>query len=193
MFQAPSQRLSPILNERDGGKDPVLEQKARRMHEVGYPSDRVGEKNKARSKGGGRRGEASACRLISRQGVGIRPYTAYADVEIQHDGTMPLYVGVVDIGGGQHTSFAMMAAEELGVNSDDVTVMYGDTQNTRYGPSCHVSRATPELGPAVLQAAAEARRRLFQLAAPLLGAMSGVFGPKTARSTSNRSPPCRSP
>jgi xanthine dehydrogenase YagR molybdenum-binding subunit len=104
------------------------------------------------------------------QGIGLLPYTAYADVEIKHDGTITLFIGVVDIGGGQQTIFPMIAAEELGVNPDDITVVFGDTKDTRYAPSCHVSRVTSELGPAVLQAAAEARKHLFEIAAPILGA-----------------------
>ena len=116
-----------------------------------------------------RRGMGMSSYLVF-QGVGLRPYTAYADVEIKSDGTVTLYVGVVDIGGGQQTIFSMIAAEELGVNLEDITIVYGDTKDTRYGPSCHASRATPELGPAVLQAAAEARKNLFEIAAPVLGA-----------------------
>ncbi|UCG06760.1 MAG: xanthine dehydrogenase family protein molybdopterin-binding subunit [Desulfobacterales bacterium] len=116
-----------------------------------------------------RRGIGMSSYLVF-QGVGFRPYTAYADVDINRDGTINLCIGVVDIGGGQQTIFSMIAAEELGVSADDVTVVYGDTQGTRYGPSCHGSRATPELGPAVLQAAAEARQKLFEIAAPLLEA-----------------------
>jgi len=102
------------------------------------------------------------------QGVGLFPYVAEAKVRIKHDGTINLYVGVVDIGGGQKTILGMIAAEELGVSSDAVTVIIGDTQDTPYGPSCHASRCTPEMGPAVLQAAAEAREKLFEHAAILL-------------------------
>jgi xanthine dehydrogenase molybdenum-binding subunit len=51
-----------------------------------------------------------------------------------------------------------------------VNVIFGDTKDTPYGPSCHASRCTPEMGPAILQAAAEARQQLFELAAPMLGA-----------------------
>ncbi|MBP1730900.1 MAG: yagR, partial [Deltaproteobacteria bacterium] len=62
------------------------------------------------------------------QGVGLFPYVAEAKVRIKHDGTINLYVGVVDIGGGQKTILGMIAAEELGVSSDAVTVIIGDTQ-----------------------------------------------------------------
>ena len=114
-----------------------------------------------------KRGMGMASYLVL-QGVGLYPSIAEAKVVIKHDGTINLFVGVVDIGGGQKTIFGMIAAEELGVTSDDVTVMIGDTQDTLYGPSCHASRCTPEMGPAVLQAAAEARQKLFEQAAFLL-------------------------
>lgn len=114
-----------------------------------------------------KRGMGMASYLVL-QGVGLYPYVAEAKVAIKNDGTINLFVGVVDIGGGQQTILGMIAAEELGVTSDDVTVMIGDTQDTLYGPSCHASRCTPEMGPAVLQAAAEARQKLFEHAAFLL-------------------------
>lgn len=104
------------------------------------------------------------------QGIGLVPYIALADVEIKNDGTIDLFIGVVDIGGGQQTIFSMIAAEELGVQVDDITVIWGDTKGTRYAPSCHASRCTAEMGPAVLQAAAEARQKLFEIAAPILEA-----------------------
>jgi CO/xanthine dehydrogenase Mo-binding subunit len=120
--------------------------------------------------GGAKRRGIGMASYLTFQGVGLIPYTAYADVEIKQDGTITLFIGVVDIGGGQATIFPMIAAEELGVDPDDITVVFGDTKETRYGPSCQVSRVTSELGPAVLQAAAEARQRLFGVAAPILGA-----------------------
>jgi xanthine dehydrogenase molybdenum-binding subunit len=85
------------------------------------------------------------------------------------EGAINLFIGVVDIGAGQQTIFTMIAAEELGVKADEIITVWGDTKGTRYAPSCHASRCTAEMGPAVLQAAAEARQKLFEIAAPLLG------------------------
>ena len=135
-------------------------------------TDAIGwEKRKGLRKdtqGAVKRGIGMASYLVL-QGVGLHPYVAEARVAIHNDGTISLFVGVVDIGGGQQTIFPMIAAEELGVKADDVTVIYGDTKDTPYAPSCHASRCTPEMGPAVVQAAAEARQKLFALAVPMLG------------------------
>lgn len=116
-----------------------------------------------------RRGIGMASYIVL-QGVGMRPYTAEARVTIDQQGTICLLAGVVDIGGGQQTILSMIAAEEIGVAMEDITVVYGDTKGTPFAPSCHSSRITPEMGPAVLQAAAQARQELFVLAAPLLSA-----------------------
>lgn len=116
-----------------------------------------------------RRGIGMASYIVM-QGVGLPPYRAEAAVAIRHDGTIDLFAGVVDIGGGQKTILAQLAAEELGVNVDDVNVVMGDTEETPFGPSCHASRCTPEMGPAVVQAAAQARQQLFELVEPVLGA-----------------------
>lgn len=124
-----------------------------------------------------KRGMGMASYLVL-QGVGLFPYRAEARVEIKHDGTINLYAGVVDIGGGQKTILGMIAAEELGVPADAVTVILGDTQDTPYGPSCHASRCTPEMGPAILQAACEARQKLFEHAAVLLDTDHGRLGSK---------------
>jgi len=128
-------------------------------------------------KGPVKRGMGMASYLVL-QGVGLYPYAAEAKTAIKNDGTIDLYVGVVDIGGGQKTILGMIAAEELGVRADDVTVIIGDTQDTLYAPSCHASRCTPEMGPAVLQAAAEARQKLFEHAAFLLDTDAKRLGSK---------------
>jgi len=103
-------------------------------------------------------------------GVGLYPYHAEAEVFIKSDGSIILHAGIVDIGTGSATILPMIAAEELGVNLEDVNIIYGDTESTRYAPASNAARVTAEMGPAVLQAAAEAREKLFARAAQLLHA-----------------------
>ena len=147
---------------------------------------------KQSSQGAVKRGMGMASYIVL-QGVGLHPYVAEAKVAIHNDGTINLFVGVVDIGGGQQTILPMIAAEELGVGALDITVIYGDTKDTPYAPSCHASRLTPEMGPAVLQAAAEARQKLFSFAAPLLDVAADEIRSKNgeiyARSDSSHSIP----
>lgn len=99
---------------------------------------------------------------------GFPPYKANADVYVAPDGHARLVIGTVDVGGGEATVLGMIAAEQLGVSLDRVKVQWGDTEKTKYSPSTHANRITAEMGPAVLQAADEARKKLFAVAADML-------------------------
>ena len=101
-------------------------------------------------------------------GVGFPPYKAEARVLLSSTGDIELQAGVVDIGSGSATTLSQVAAEELGVSLSDIRTIYGDTELTPYSPSSHASRVIPEMGPAVLQAAAQAREKLFEFVAALL-------------------------
>ena len=122
----------------------------------------------AKNSGSKRRGIGMANYCF--HGVGSNPSKAFAEVSIRNDGSIDLRMGIVDIGGGAATSLTQIAAEELGVELRDIHVVYGDTGPTPYGPGSHSSRVVPEMGPAVLQAAAKARRSLFEI----VGASMGV-------------------
>ena len=96
-------------------------------------------------------------------GVGNNPSVAFAEVSLRNDGSIDLRIGITDIGGGSATALSQVAAEELGVELRDIHVVYGDTAPTPFGPGSHSSRVIPEVAPAVLQAAAIARKNLFQI------------------------------
>ena len=98
-------------------------------------------------------------------GVGLPPFEANANVVIDRNGSIKLIAAVVDIGTGSPTALSQIAAEELGVSLEDIEISYGDTEGAPYSPGSHASRIIPEMGPAVLQAAAKARESLFQLVA----------------------------
>jgi len=103
------------------------------------------------------------------EGVGLPPFKANATVELGRDGKATVYCGLVDIGGGQATMASMLVAEELGLQLQSVEVHWGDTQGTDYSPGTHASRMTAEMGPALLQAAYNVRKQVFEIAAPRLG------------------------
>ena len=103
------------------------------------------------------------------EGVGLPPYKANSRVQVDKSGRATVYCGFVDIGGGQATMATMLVAEELGLELKDVQVHWGDTDQTEYSPGTHASRMTAEMGPAILQAAYNARKQIFQLASRKLG------------------------
>jgi CO/xanthine dehydrogenase Mo-binding subunit len=100
--------------------------------------------------GGGREPAAAACR-------------------VEPDGTLLLHVGSVDIS-GTDTTLAMIAADTFGVPLDRVEVERGDSANAPYAGVAGGSKIIYTVGPAVQQAAAEARRQLLEIAAEELEA-----------------------
>ena len=88
------------------------------------------------------------------------------------DGTVEVRVGTQDIGTGTRTMLAIVAAEELGLPVDRVKSEIGDTRFLYSVPSGG-SLTAPSNSPAVRQAAAHLKDKLFRIAAPILGAEAG--------------------
>jgi carbon-monoxide dehydrogenase large subunit len=78
-------------------------------------------------------------------------------------------------GQGQETSFAQIAADELGVDLDDVTVIHGDTGIVQYGIGTFGSRATAVGGTAVMVAIQRLKEKASKIAAHMLQADSSLL------------------
>jgi CO/xanthine dehydrogenase Mo-binding subunit len=100
-------------------------------------------------------------------GGGREPAAAVCKVD--PDGSLRLQIGSQDIS-GTDTTMAMIAAETFGTTLDKVRVEGGDTSNTPYAGMAGGSKITYTVGPAVIQAAAEAKRQLLEIAAEELEA-----------------------
>src|SRR5205814_3340655 len=72
-----------------------------------------------------------------------------ATVRIEPTGKVTILTGASPHGQGQETSFAQLAADQLGVNINDVAVIHGDTSIVQYGIGTFGSRATAVGGTAV--------------------------------------------
>jgi len=92
-----------------------------------------------------------------------------ATVIVNEDGTATLLTGTVEIGQGSLTVLGQIAAEELGLASDDVTVVSADTDVTPMDTGPIASRTTYVTGNAVQIAASQAKEILFETAASMLG------------------------
>jgi len=105
-----------------------------------------------------------------------------AMVVLHNDGTAQVVAGIAEIGVGAETVFAQIAAEELGIPVEHVSVSYGDSQTTPYTiNSSYGSRTTTIGGPAVRAAAFEAKRQLLVLAARELGVAPDTLTIKDAQ------------
>ena len=92
-----------------------------------------------------------------------------AMVKMQTDGSVDVLIGSVDIGQGARSVMRQMAAEELGVPIEKVSVTLVDTETSPLDTGTFASRITHQTGNAVVQAAREARQVLFEVAAGQLG------------------------
>lgn len=81
------------------------------------------------------------------------------------DGTAEVACATHEIGSGTATLIAMVAAEELGLEVDQVTVLLGDT-DLPAAPVHGASRTAATIGPAVQAAARALRHQVLALAAP---------------------------
>lgn len=94
---------------------------------------------------------------------------AAASCRVEPDGSLLLLLGSVDIS-GTDTGLAMIAAETFGVPLERVRVETGDSATAPYAGMAGGSKIIYTVGPAVQQAAAEARRQLLEIAAEELEA-----------------------
>jgi xanthine dehydrogenase YagR molybdenum-binding subunit len=115
----------------------------------------------ARSEGSWKHGVGLASQIW--YGGGGPP--SYAWIRIGSDGRATVVTAMQDIGTGTRTAMAQIAAEELGVPIGDVDVVLGDSARGPYASISAGSSTVPSMGPAVRQAAADARRQILEIAA----------------------------
>ena len=94
--------------------------------------------------------------------------TARSFVSIEMDGSVTVKCGVQDIGGGQASSLASIAAEVLGVPMDDVRVFIGDTALTPIAGTTTATRQLYMSGNATFKASTEVKKNLMDKAGEML-------------------------
>src|SRR5437899_12465027 len=105
-----------------------------------------------------------------------------ATEHIEPPGKVTVLTGASPHGQGQETSFAQIAADELGVDLNDVTVIHGDTGIVQYGIGTFGSRATAVGVTAVLVVIQKLNETAAKIAAPNL--QEGPAGGSNARGSS---------
>ena len=116
---------------------------------------------RSRSEGSWKRGVGLASQIW--YGGGGPP--SYAWIRVGSDGRVTVVTAMQDIGTGTRTAMAQIAAEELGLPLDRVDVVLGDSARGPYASISAGSSTVPSMGPAVRQAAADAKRQILEIAA----------------------------
>jgi CO/xanthine dehydrogenase Mo-binding subunit len=90
---------------------------------------------------------------------------SYAWIRIGSDGHAHVVTAMQDIGSGTRTAMAQIAAEELGLPLERVSVELGDSARGPFASISAGSSTVPSMGPAVRAAAADAKRQIIEIAA----------------------------
>ena len=93
-----------------------------------------------------------------------------ASARMLPDGTVLIQVGVQNHGQGHETSLAQIAAHELGIHPDQISVRYGDTAVGPYGFGTFASRSIVFAGGAVAKATRALAEKIRRVGAGLMQA-----------------------
>ena len=98
----------------------------------------------------------------------VRPGYETSIVRVDQTGTVTVFTGASPHGQGHETTFAQIAADELSVPLEDVSVIYGDTHLVASGTGTRASRSIVVGGSAVVTASRRVKENALRLAAELL-------------------------
>jgi len=103
------------------------------------------------------------------EGTGLGPYEG-AIVQIESSGKVLVTTGATPQGQGHVTTMAQIAAQELGLDVEDITVITGDTGAIPFGIGTFASRIAVNAGNSIALAAREVREKALAVAANILEA-----------------------
>ena len=146
--------------EYDSGDYPALLEKLKKL--VGW--DEFAEYREQARAEGRRVGIGLACYV---EGTGVGPYEG-AHIRVETSGKVVVSTGLTTQGQGHETVFAQIAASELGVPIEAVTVITGDTRRFEYAVGTFASRAAVMSGNAVALAARKVRAKALRIAGEAL-------------------------
>ena len=104
------------------------------------------------------RGIGIGCGMLRSGGKGMYDHdNSSVFIKLEEDGRASLFTGLPDMGQGSHTAMAIIAAETLGIQPEDIKVVGGDTDVTPYDVGAISQRGTFTTGNATIQACLDAR------------------------------------
>jgi carbon-monoxide dehydrogenase large subunit len=101
------------------------------------------------------------------EGTGLGPYEG-ATLRVSTTGKIVVYTGATPQGQSHKTTLAQIAADQLGVDIDAVTIQTADTSDIAFGMGTFAARTAVNAGNSVHLAAAEVAKKIKQIAADML-------------------------
>ncbi len=100
--------------------------------------------------------------------LSVRPGYETSTVQVDTSGRVTVYTGSSPHGQAHETTFAQIAADELALPLEDVSVIYGDTALIAQGTATRASRSLVVGGSAVVTANRQVKDKALKMAAALL-------------------------
>ncbi|HXJ01438.1 MAG TPA: xanthine dehydrogenase family protein molybdopterin-binding subunit [Micropepsaceae bacterium] len=101
------------------------------------------------------------------EATGLGPYEGVT-IRISTTGKISLYTGATPHGQSHKTILAQIAADELGADYEDITVVTGDTASIAFGMGTFAARTAVNAGSSAHLAAKEVAKKLKQIAGDML-------------------------
>ena len=122
-----------------------------------------------------RRGVGMACFSYKTGVYPISLETSSARMVLNQDGTVQLHLGATEIGQGGDTVFSQMAAQAIGIPTEDVHILsFQDTDTAPFDTGAYASRQTYVTGKAIKKVGEEFREKLLSYAAELFPDADGL-------------------
>ncbi|WP_294756512.1 xanthine dehydrogenase subunit XdhA [uncultured Flavonifractor sp.] len=122
-----------------------------------------------------RRGVGMACFSYKTGVYPISLETSSARMVLNQDGTVQLHLGATEIGQGGDTVFSQMAAQAIGIPTEDVHIIsFQDTDTAPFDTGAYASRQTYVTGKAIKKVGEEFRAKLLSYAAELFPDADGL-------------------
>ncbi|MBL26935.1 MAG: carbon monoxide dehydrogenase [Rhodospirillaceae bacterium] len=165
---------SPVGPVYDSGDfDRNMEDAIRIADYDGFEARRTESAKRGKLRGRGMSTYIEACGLGPSPGAlakAMLPTYEMAEIRFQPSGKVTVFVGTHNHGHGHETTFSQLVADRLGVEWDDVDVVFGDTDRQAFGRGTVGSRSLPVGGSAILKAADKVIEKGRKVAAHILEA-----------------------
>ncbi len=145
----------------DSGNYPVALQKT--VETIGYEKFKKEIQPKLRAEGK----HKGIGIVMFTEGTGVGPYEG-AKVSIGVSGKVTILTAYSNQGQGHYTTFAQVAADQLGVKVEDISVVIGDSGQWQWGVGAFASRGMVLVGTAIHQASVKVREKALNLASKVL-------------------------
>ena len=167
--------LTPVALQYDSGNyEPALDRALAMADYTNFRAEQQRLRQQGRFVGVGLSSYIEACGLAPSQVVGQLGAQAglyeSASVRVYPTGKVSVYTGSQQQGQGHETTFAQIVADRLGISTDDVDVVHGDTGRVQFGMGTYGSRSASVGGSAIVVSLDKIVEKSKRIAAHMLEA-----------------------